>query len=80
MISGFVIAYSDERAEAYDFSVPRAERLYPGGLACMRFTALMLALSYGVFRFVMPAVRKLILSLGASLKRKPMGSAVIVQP
>ncbi len=42
MISGFVIAYSAERAGAYDFSISRAARLYPGFLACMSFTALVL--------------------------------------
>jgi peptidoglycan/LPS O-acetylase OafA/YrhL len=45
MISGFVIAYSAERAGAYDFAVARAARLYPGFIACMSLTALVLWLA-----------------------------------
>jgi peptidoglycan/LPS O-acetylase OafA/YrhL len=59
MISGFVIAYSAERAGAYDFGVSRAARLYPGFLACMSFTALVLWLTApgGVDEFKMTSLR-----------------------
>jgi peptidoglycan/LPS O-acetylase OafA/YrhL len=40
MISGFVIAYSAERASAYDFMVSRVARLYPAFLFCMSLTAI----------------------------------------
>jgi peptidoglycan/LPS O-acetylase OafA/YrhL len=42
MISGFVIAFSAERASAYDFMVSRVARLYPAFLFCMTVTAVFL--------------------------------------
>jgi peptidoglycan/LPS O-acetylase OafA/YrhL len=59
MISGFVIAYSAERAAAYDFAISRAARLYPGFLACMSLTALVLWLGApgGVDEFHMTWLR-----------------------
>jgi peptidoglycan/LPS O-acetylase OafA/YrhL len=42
MISGFVIAFSAERATAYDFMVSRIARLYPAFLFCMTLTAIIL--------------------------------------
>jgi peptidoglycan/LPS O-acetylase OafA/YrhL len=40
IISGFVIAWSAEKGDAWSFAVSRAARLYPGFLAAMTLTAL----------------------------------------
>ena len=44
MISGFVIAASAEGRSAWQFAVARATRLYPGHVACMTLTAVIIAM------------------------------------
>ncbi|MGL4241528.1 MAG: acyltransferase family protein, partial [Beijerinckiaceae bacterium] len=59
IISGFVIAWSAEKRDAYGFLVSRAARLYPAFLACMTVTAVGMALlaPAGVEEFRMTAAR-----------------------
>jgi peptidoglycan/LPS O-acetylase OafA/YrhL len=59
LISGFVIAWSAEKRDAYGFALARAARLYPAFIVCMTLTALGMALlaPSGVDEFRMSAAR-----------------------
>jgi peptidoglycan/LPS O-acetylase OafA/YrhL len=59
ILSGFVIAWSAEKRDAYAFLVSRAARVYPAFLACMTLTAVALAVlaPAGVEEFRMTGLR-----------------------
>jgi peptidoglycan/LPS O-acetylase OafA/YrhL len=59
IISGFVIAWSAEKGDAFGFALSRAARLYPAFLVCMTVTALGLAVlaPAGVDEFRMSGAR-----------------------